>query len=57
MISCLLSSHSPSKKGSALKGNADIMLLMFVCVAVLWPSQPNRLMPSVVSLPNHILVL
>ena len=25
----------------------------FVCVEVLWPSQPNGVMSSVVSLPNH----
>ena len=25
----------------------------FVCVKVLWPSQPNGVMSSVVSLPNH----
>ena len=27
--------------------------LLFVCVKVLWPSQPNGVMSSVVSLPNH----
>ena len=26
---------------------------LFVCVEVLRPSQPNRVMSSVVSLPNH----
>ena len=26
---------------------------LFVCVEVLWPSQPNGVMSSVVSLPNH----
>ena len=26
---------------------------MYVCVEVLWPSQPNGIMSSVVSLPNH----
>ena len=25
----------------------------FVCVEVLWPSQPNGLMSSAVNLPNH----
>ena len=25
----------------------------FVCVEVLWPSQPNGVMSSTVSLPNH----
>ena len=24
-----------------------------ICVEVLWPSQPNRVMSSMVSLPNH----
>ena len=28
-------------------------LLVFVCVEVLWPSQPNGVMSSAVSLPNH----
>ena len=27
---------------------------LFVCVEVLWPSQPNGVMSSAVSLPNHI---
>ena len=27
--------------------------ILFVCVAVLRPSQPNGVMSSVVSLPNH----
>ena len=27
----------------------------FVCVEVLWPSQPNGVMSSAVSLPNHTL--
>ena len=27
---------------------------LFVCVGVLRPSQPNRVMSSVVSLPNHM---
>ena len=26
---------------------------LFVCVEVLWPSQPSGVMSSVVSLPNH----
>ena len=26
---------------------------IFVCVEALWPSQPNGVMSSVVSLPNH----
>ena len=28
-------------------------LYLFVCVEVLRPSQPNRVMSSAVSLPNH----
>ena len=27
--------------------------ILFVCVEVLWPSQPNGVMSSAVSLPNH----
>ena len=30
---------------------------LFVCVQVLRPSQPNGVMSSVVSLPNHIFLL
>ena len=29
------------------------MRSLFVCVEVLWPSQPNGVMSSAVSLPNH----
>ena len=29
-------------------------ILVFVCVEVLRPSQPNGVMSSVVSLPNHM---
>ena len=28
-------------------------MVLFVCAEVLWPSQPNGVMSSVVSLPNH----
>ena len=28
-------------------------LNLYVCVEVLWPSQPNGVMSSAVSLPNH----
>ena len=28
-------------------------MLLFVCVELLWPSQPNGVMLSAVSLPNH----
>ena len=27
--------------------------ICFVCVVVLWPSQPNGVMSSTVSVPNH----
>ena len=30
------------------------MMSLFVCVEVLRPSQPNGVMSSVVSLPNHM---
>ena len=30
-----------------------LMIILFVCVEVLRPSQPNGVMSSVVSLPNH----
>ena len=33
--------------------HAEIRKLMLVCVEVLWPSQPNGVMSSAVSLPNH----
>ena len=29
-------------------------ICLFVCVEVLWPSQPNGVMSSAVSLPNHM---
>ena len=32
---------------------STIRYVMFVCVKVLWPSQPNGVMSSAVSLPNH----
>ena len=32
------------------------MQVLFVCVEVLGPSQPNGVMSSVVSLPNHTLL-
>ena len=31
----------------------EIIICLFVCVEVLWPSQPNRVMSSAVTLPNH----
>ena len=29
------------------------LFVLFVCVEVLWPSQPNGVMSSAISLPNH----
>ena len=37
--------NTPDAKGSTIA--------LFVCVGVLWPSQPNGFMSSVVSLPHH----
>ena len=34
-------------------GEANLTLEVFVCVEVLRPSQPNGVMSSAVSLPNH----
>ena len=33
-----------------------VVFFFFVCVEVLWPSQPNGVMSSAVSLPNHTLL-
>ena len=33
--------------------NSAIENVVFVCVEVLWPSQPNGVMSSAVILPNH----
>ena len=35
------------------RGGASETFILFVCVEVLQPSQPNGVMSSVVSLPNH----
>ena len=32
---------------------SNMQTYMFVCVKVLWPSQPNGVMSEAVSLPNH----
>ena len=37
-----------------LHGPKDVRVIDFVCVEVLRPSQPNGVISSVVSLPNHI---
>ena len=39
--------------GAVLSGSALFKYSGFVCVEVLRPSQPNGVMSSVVSLPNH----
>ena len=38
---------------NGIKCTCICMVIMFVCVEVLWPSQPNGVMSSAVSLPNH----
>ena len=38
--------------GSLLPSSYQVRL-QFICVKVLGPSQPNGVMPSTVSLPNH----
>ena len=40
-------------KVKTLRSNACMYYYMFVCVEVLRPSQPNGVMLSAVSLPNH----
>ena len=46
------------KKGEKEKqlktGDLFYVRMSSVCIAVLWPSQPIRVMSSTVSLPNHI---
>ena len=32
---------------------SNFCINLFVCVEVLWPSQPNGVMSSTVNLPNH----
>ena len=36
-------------------GRIYIVLPVFVCIKVLWPSQPKRVMLSAVTIPNHTL--
>ena len=38
---------------SSLNTETIIEEEVFVCVEVLWPSQPNGVMSSAVNLPNH----
>ena len=52
MTSCPFPVHqAPSKKESTLK--KEEFAFGFVYVEVLQPSQPNGVMSSMVSLPNH----
>ena len=37
-----------------LNPSNSVLKRLFVCVKVLWPSQPNGVMLSAVSLPNHM---
>ena len=39
---------------SSLLPSSYQVCLQFICVKVLGPSQPNGVMPSTVSLPNHM---
>ena len=61
-LTCLsLSSHVQQDLGlghlssPAIKSSYYNLVLgyMYICVEVLWPSQPNGVMLSAVSLPNH----
>ena len=49
------SSYTPGPIDSILgrKHRGDLFVCLFVCVEVLRPSQPNGVMSSAVSLPNH----
>ena len=48
--------YSPKEQSSFSKKGlfSEEAWFLFVCVKVLEPSQPNRIMSSVVSLPNNI---
>ena len=41
------------QKSSAAAKKKQQKSCLFACVEVLWPSQPNEVMSSAVSLPNH----
>ena len=45
-LKCFLSFKSVDQNSFSVR-------ILFVCVEVLWPSQPNGVMSSAVSLPNH----
>ena len=58
----MISRHTKIRKKSKKKGNYHPFMVcglpiaykeVFVCVEVLQPSQPNGVMSSAVSLPNH----
>ena len=48
-----MGSHFASMRVLNLNPVHDICALQFVCVEVLRPSQPNGVISSTVSLPNH----
>ena len=50
MVILFLWRNKKKKKNSSYHVGNDLCL--FVCVEVLWSSQPNRVMSSAVSLPN-----
>ena len=47
--------HQTSSRSGLFTDCSDVLLIHdnFVCVEVLRPSQPNGVMSSAVSLPNH----
>ena len=53
MICQILFSRKNNKNILNLSSAEFIKRVVFVCVEVLRPSQPNGVMSSVVSLPNH----
>ena len=54
-ISLLINMKMPTSVGIFIFISREIFMLsyLFVCVAVLRPSQPDGVMSSAVSLPNH----
>ena len=62
MLSFQALSFNIENKGRNSNGNCDTEIssftsstvVLFVCVEVLQPSQPNGVMSSAVSLPNHM---
>ena len=41
------------EEGAIMKDSVQLSAVLFVCVEILWPSQPNGVMSSMVSLPSH----